>query len=138
MGARGRKGAVTREAEAFVAAHRPPNLSAVKRDAPSHLRDDGATFFVSMRQAHEIEGPGAVEILTRASECVDRIAAARASIAKDGAIIENQYGVAKMNPACVLEKAARDGFFSAMRLLGINMSAGTTRDLPPWMTPSSR
>ena len=45
-----------------------------------------------------------------------RIAAARASITKDGAIIENEYGVAKMNPACVLEKAARDGFFAAMRL----------------------
>jgi hypothetical protein len=73
-----------------------------------------------------------VAILTRAAECIDRIAAARVSIAKDGAIIENQYGVAKMNPACVLEKAARDGFFAAMRLLGIDMSAGITHDPLPW------
>ena len=42
------------------------------------------------------------------------------------------YGIAKMNPACVLEKAARDGFFAAMRLLGIDMSAGITRDPLPW------
>ena len=135
MGARGRKGAVTREVEAFVAQR--PKLSVVKRDAPSHLREDGASFFASMCQAYEIESPAAVEILTRAAECVDRIAAARASIAKDGEIIENEYGVAKMNPACALEKAARDGFFTAIRLLGINMSAGNTRELPPWAIPSS-
>jgi hypothetical protein len=70
--------------------------------------------------------------LDESTECIDRIAAARASITKDGAIIENQYGVAKMNPACVLEKAARDGFFAAMRLLDIDMSAGITRDQLPW------
>ena len=137
MGARGRKSAADREVEEFVVAHRAPKLSAVAPDAPSHLREDGASFFVSMRQAYDIEGPASVEILTRAAECIDRIAAARTSIAKDGAIIENQYGVAKMNPACVLEKAARDGFFAAMRLLGINMSANTTRDPPPWVIPSS-
>jgi hypothetical protein len=84
-----------------------------------------------MSQAYEIEAPAAVAILTRASDCIDRIAAARASIAKEGALIENQYCVAKMNPACVLEKAARDGFFAAMRLLGIDMSAGVTCDPPP-------
>ena len=135
MGARGRRGAVTREVEDFVA--RRPKLAVVERDAPSHLRDDGASFFVSMCQGYEIEGPAAVAILTRAAECIDRIAAARTSIAKDGAIIENQYGIAKINPACVLEKAARDGFFAAMRLLGINMSAGNTREPPPWTIPSS-
>jgi hypothetical protein len=123
--------------EAFVTAHRAPKPSVVAPDTPSHLREDGASFFVSMRQAHNIEGPASVEILTRAAECIDRIAAARTSIAKDGAIIENQYGVAKINPACVLEKAARDGFFGAMRLLGISMSAGNTRELPPWTIPSS-
>ena len=116
----------------FSVAHRAPKPSAVTRDAPSHLCKEGASFFVSMRQAYEIEDPASVAILTRAAECIDRIAAARASITKDGALIENQYGVAKMNPACVLEKAARDGFFAAMRLLGIDMSAGITRDPLPW------
>ena len=135
MGARGRKGAFTREVEQFIA--RRPKLSVAKRDASSHLREDGARFFASMCQAYEIESPAGIEILTRAAECVDRIAAVRASIAKDGEIIENQYGVAKMNPACALKKAARDGFFAAMRLLGINMSAGNTRELPPWTIPSS-
>ena len=132
MGVRGRKSAAERDAEAFSIAHRAPKSSAVTRDAPSHLCKEGASFFVSMRQAYEIEDPASVAILTRAAECIDRIAAARASITKDGAIIENQYGVAKMNPACVLEKAARDGFFAAMRLLGIDMSAGITRDPLPW------
>jgi phage terminase small subunit len=137
MGARGRKGAVTREVEAFVTSHRAPKPSVVRPDAPSHLREDGASFFVLMRQAHDIEGPASIAILTRAAECIDRIAAARTSIAKNGEIIENQYGVAKMNPACALEKAARDGFFAAMRLLGIHMSAGNTRESPPWAIPSS-
>src|SRR5262245_3005357 len=129
MGARGRKSAAERDVEAFVTSHRAPKPSVVAPDAPSHLREDGASFFVSMRQAYDIEGPASVEILTRAAECIDRIAAARSSIAKDGEIITNQYGVAKLNPACPLEKVARDGFFTAMRLLGINMSAVNTRDL---------
>ena len=131
MGVRGRKSAADRDAEAFSIAHRAPKSSAVTRDAPSHLCKEGASFFVSMRQAYEIEDPASVAILTRAAECIDRIAAS-ASITKDGALIENQYGVAKMNPACVLEKAARDGFFAAMRLLGIDMSAGITRGPLPW------
>ena len=142
MGARGRKGAVTREVDELVAARRSPKLGSpspkltvLERKAPSHLRENGAGFFVSMCQAYEISGPAATEILTRAPECVDRIAAARATIAKDGELIENQYGIAKMNPACALEKAARDGFFSAMRLLGINMTANATMD-PPWMIPT--
>src|SRR5262245_38305407 len=116
--------------EEFVA--RPSKLVVVERDAPTHLRTEGRCFFRAMRRAYGIESPAAVEILARACECLDRIAAARASIAKDGEVIENQYGVAKMNPACVLEKQARDGFYAAMRLLGINMSAGNTREQPPW------
>ena len=76
MGVRGRKSAADRDAEAFSIAHRAPKSSAVTRDAPSHLCKEGASFFVSMRQAYEIEDPASVATLTRAAECIDRIAAA--------------------------------------------------------------
>src|SRR5262245_46842188 len=105
MGSRGRQGKISREVDDLIA-HRAPRLSVVS-DAPSHLRQEGAGFFTAMRKAHSLDGPAAVEVLTRASECLDQLAAAHKAIAKDGEIIENQYGVAKLHPALVLEKSAR-------------------------------
>jgi hypothetical protein len=104
---------------------------APKNGIPSHLHAAGATFFAHMLEDHDIVDAGAVAILTRAAECLDRIATASASIEKDGAIIENQYGTAKLHPTVTLEKAARDGFYAALRMLGIKMNAkGDARDVP--------
>src|SRR5262245_11420309 len=70
----------------FVVARRAPKLSVLERNAPSHLREDGSGFFASMCKAYEIDGPAAVEILTRAAECIDRIAAARSSHAFESSV----------------------------------------------------
>lgn len=116
MGARGRN------AKPVKPFHAP---AAGKLDPPAHLRDEGAAFFrriVARRIVAEfaIEG-GAVDVLTRAGECIDRMAAARASIAEHGEIGVNQYGEPKLNPACSLEKVSRDGFYAAMRLLDLEI-----------------
>jgi hypothetical protein len=103
------------------------------RHLPSHLRADGAAFFAGMIEDHGIDDAARIAVLTQAASCLDRIAGARQSIDKDGVIVETQYGTAKAHPAVAVEKAARDGFYAALRLLGIDMNAwGDVRKRPPW------
>jgi hypothetical protein len=45
---------------------------------------------------------------------------AQARIAKDGAIITNQFGLPALHPALRLEKESRDGFYTAMRQLHLD------------------
>jgi hypothetical protein len=85
-----------------------------------------------MREQHRIETVSDIALLTRAAECVDRIATAVASIAKDGALVETQYGTLRANPAVTIEKQARDGFYSAMRLLDVHTREVGSREAPPW------
>jgi hypothetical protein len=87
---------------------------------PAHLREAGARFFTEMRDDYRFEDAASLAALTRGAECVDRIAAAQESIAKDGEIVRNQFGAPKLNPACTLEKVARDGLFAALRLLDVD------------------
>ena len=42
----------------------------------------------------------------------------------------NQYGSPKLNPACTLEKTARDGFLAAMRALDPKVDKD---HFPPWV-----
>ena len=72
-----------------------------------------------MLQETDIEAVNELEVLARAAECLDRIAAAQASIAEHGEITVNQYNQPKRNPACNLEKQARNGFLACMRMLDI-------------------
>ena len=129
---RGKKSVADRQA-AEVVALRPHELRP-RQNVPAHLHAAGATFFAHMVRDHGIVEAGALAVLTRAAECLDRIAAARQSIDKDGAIIRNQYDIAKAHPGLAVEKDARNAFYAAMRLLGIEMNAwGDVRSKrPPW------
>lgn len=64
---------------------------------------------MEMSASHQLDA-GSIAVLTRAAECLDRIAAARAAILKEGEF----------------------PFFAAMRLLNIDVSAGPGRDAAPW------
>jgi phage terminase small subunit len=114
---RGRKSKAAQEVEGLG-----PTLATVdfgKPAAPRHLQTAGATFFNQMVRETDVAGADKLAVLTRACECLDRIAAAQASIADHGEVTVNQHGQPKLNPACMLEKQARDGFFAAMRMLDI-------------------
>jgi hypothetical protein len=69
---------------------------------------------------YAIDDIAGCELLSRAAECVDRMAAARACIAEYGELI-GANGTVRLNPACRLEKEARDDFFAAMRALHIDI-----------------
>ena len=116
MGSRGRKS----KAELEIVPPSPvaPAVASVLH-VPGHLRAAGAAFYRSMLAETDLGSADDLAVLTRACECLDRIAAAQVSIATHGEITVNQYNQPRLNPACTLEKQARDGFFSAMRMLNI-------------------
>jgi hypothetical protein len=92
-----------------------------KRQAiPKHLLTDGHLFFTQMVDEYDIIDGAGLALVTRAAECLDRMAAARRGIAADGEIVKNQYGMPVLNPACKLEKEARDGFLAAVRMLNLD------------------
>jgi phage terminase small subunit len=120
MGSRGRKSRAELE---IVPPTTRLTTAMVSAEPPAHLGEAGAAFYRKMLQETDISGADELAHLTRASECLDRIAAAQASIAEHGEITVNQYNQPKLNPACNLEKQARDGFFAAMRMLDIQDDA---------------
>jgi hypothetical protein len=119
MGSRGRKS----RAELEIVGREPPTgaTAPISRASgtPEHLRASGKAFYEAVLQETDIEAVNELEVLARAAECLDRIAAAQASIAEHGEITVNQYNQPKLNPACNLEKQARDGFLACMRMLDI-------------------
>ncbi len=85
--------------------------------APAHLSKAGAAFFVEMSTEYQLDGAG-LKVLCRAAECLDRLKEAQSSIKSHGAVVSFK-GKLSTNPACRLEKEARDGFLSAMRVLSL-------------------
>ena len=131
---RGRKGKLAREVEDFRRTQNKPVLVVHKNGAPPHLGKDGSRLFTEMVASYQIEDAGRIAVLTRAAECIDRMAAARKSIEKSGVVIETESGALRANPAVAIEKDARNGFYSAVRLLDLDARA-TARDdtqLVPW------
>jgi hypothetical protein len=90
-------------------------------NSPEGLRDAGATFFRSVADEYAISDAAGLALLSRAAECVDRLAAARAAIAEHGELVIDRYGAPKLNPACALEKDARAGFLAAMKSLTLDL-----------------
>ena len=88
---------------------------------PKHLLTEGHLFFTQMVDEYEVRDCAGLALVTRAAECLDRMAAARQAFATDGEIVKNQYGMSVLNPACKLEKEARDGFLAAVRMLNLDI-----------------
>lgn len=88
---------------------------------PEHLRSEGAAFFESVAEEYEISDAAGLALLSRAAECVDRVAAAHNAIAEHGELVPDRYGGVKLNPACNLEKDARNGFLAALRALNLDL-----------------
>jgi hypothetical protein len=89
--------------------------------APEGLREAGAAFFRSVADEYAISDAAGLALLSRAAECVDRLAAAQAAIAEHGELVIDRYGAPKLNPACALEKDARAGFLAAMKALNLDL-----------------
>lgn len=88
---------------------------------PAHLRPDGKRLWTALVAEYGITDAGGLALLTAACEALDRMRAAQASIAKDGELVTDRYGAPKLNPACGLEKDARNGFLAAVKALRLDV-----------------
>jgi P27 family predicted phage terminase small subunit len=96
--------------------------------APKHLRAAGKALFTDLVDEYGLTDAAGLALLTTASECLDRMRAAQKAISEHGETVLDRYGQVKVNPACTLEKDARNGFLAALRAL--NLDIEPLRDRP--------
>jgi P27 family predicted phage terminase small subunit len=96
--------------------------------APDHLRDAGRAFYQRVAGEFSIADTAGLALLVAAAECLDRMRAAQAAISEHGELVIDRYGSPKLNPACTLEKDARNGFLAALRALNLDLEP--LRDAP--------
>lgn len=88
---------------------------------PAHLKPAGAKFWRRIVDEYRVEDSAGVALATCAAECLDRMRAAQDAIAARGEIVNDRYGAPKLNPACGLEKDARNGFIAAVKALNLEL-----------------
>lgn len=96
-------------------------LRSKRRKAPPQLEPAGAKFWREMVEEYGITDTAGIALVTQASECLDRQRAAQAAIAEFGPIVKDRYGAPKLNPACNLEKDARNGMLAALKALNLDL-----------------
>ncbi|GAB4240882.1 MAG: hypothetical protein Kow0032_28800 [Methyloligellaceae bacterium] len=82
---------------------------------------DGAAFFAGVAEAYAIDDPAGLALLSTAAEALDRMKAAQDAIAAHGEVVKDRYGQVKVNPACALEKDARNGFLASVKMLNLDL-----------------
>lgn len=88
---------------------------------PTHLLKPGADLWRKMVTEYGITDPAGLALLATAAECLDRMRAAQKAIKQHGEIVVDRYGAPKLNPACNLEKDARNGMMAAFRALNLDL-----------------
>ena len=88
---------------------------------PPHLAKPGAKLWRELVDEYQVADSAGLALATCAAECVDRMRAAQEAIAKHGEIVMDRYGAPKLNPACNLEKDARNGLFAAVKALNLEL-----------------
>jgi phage terminase small subunit len=96
-------------------------MSLKPANPPSHLLKPGATLWREMVAEYGIADPAGLALLSTAGECLDRMRAAQVAIKAHGEIVVDRYGAPKLNPACNLEKDARNGMMAAFRALNLDV-----------------
>ena len=92
-----------------------------RRRAPSHLKKEGAALWRELTSEYGIADAAGLALATTAAECLDRVRAAQKAISEHGEIVIDRYGAPKLNPACGLEKDARNGLLSAFKALNLDI-----------------
>jgi P27 family predicted phage terminase small subunit len=88
---------------------------------PKHLGKSGAKLWEELTTEYGIADAAGLTLVATACECLDRMRAAQAAIAKHGEVIDDRYGAPKLNPACSLEKDARNGLLAALKALNLDL-----------------
>lgn len=91
---------------------------------PRHLDKPGRDLFKRLVMDYAITDAGGLALLTTACECLDRMRQAQAAIQEHGALVRDRYDQLKNNPACVLERDARNGYLAALKALQLDIEPG--------------
>lgn len=90
--------------------------------APADLSADAKRLWADITREYSIDDAVGKLLLHEALKSYDRMAQARRIVDKLGLLVKDRFGQARANPAAQVEKDARAGFLSAMKLLGIEYS----------------
>jgi len=88
---------------------------------PAHLGEAGAQLWAAIVQQYRIGDGAGLVLATTAAECLDRMRQAQEAIREHGLLLADRYGGKRQNPACVVERAARDGMINALKALNLNL-----------------
>ena len=96
-------------------------MSRKQKRGPRHLGKHGRKLFGDIASEYSIDDSAGIALLTTAAECLDRMRAAQEAIAEHGEVVQDRYKQVKVNPACALEKDARNGLLAAFRALNLDI-----------------
>jgi phage terminase small subunit len=88
---------------------------------PAHLGEAGAQLWGAIVQQYRIGDGAGLILVTTAAECLDRMRQAQEAIREHGLLLADRYGGKRQNPACAVERAARDGMINALKALNLNL-----------------
>jgi P27 family predicted phage terminase small subunit len=88
---------------------------------PKNLKKDGKRLFRELVEDFNITDPAGLQYLATAGECLDRMKEAQAEIKRHGVLVEDRYKALKQNPACGIEKDARNGMLAALKALNLDV-----------------
>ncbi len=95
---------------------------------PRHLKRPGRDLWRGVMRQYGIDDSAGMTLLATACACVDRMRAAQKLIDEHGETVKDRYDQIKVNPACALEKDARNGLIAAIRAM--NLDIEPLRDKP--------
>ena len=105
----------------------PPTIAADRVPVPPHLGEAGAQLFAGIAAEYGIDDVAGRALLEVAAVAADRLATARAALAKDGEFVATAAGAIRPHPALQLERTSREGMLSALRALHLDVAP----KLPP-------
>jgi phage terminase small subunit len=88
---------------------------------PAHLGEAGTRLWSDIVRQYRIGDGAGLVLVTTAAECLDRMRQAQEAIREHGLLLADRYGGKRQNPACVVERAARDGMINALKALNLNL-----------------
>ena len=88
---------------------------------PEHLGEAGTRLWADIVRQYRIADGAGLVLVTTAAECLDRMRQAQEAIREHGVLVADRYGGKRQNPACVVERAARDGMINALKALNLNL-----------------
>lgn len=113
-----------------LAPTRLPSSAPVPRP-PRHLSRESRALWAGIVREFDLERHH-LAVLERACEALDRLRQAQAEIAADGITVMDRHGAPKLHPAVNVERDSRIAFLRAVRELGLDLEAPTSRPPSRW------